>query len=45
MNGEIYFDDGKYLYSARDGIVFAVRIHGSMEETERLLEEYIKSVW
>jgi hypothetical protein len=39
MNGEIYFDDRKYLYSARDGIVFALRIHCSMEETERLLEE------
>ena len=45
LNGEKYFDTGKYFYSAQDGIVFALRINGTMADMERLMEEYIKSVW
>lgn len=45
LNSETYYDDRKYLYTARDGIVFAVKLTANMKETERVLEEYVKTVW
>ena len=45
MDGEPYYFDGKYLYAARDGITFAVKMRGNQDETEDNLEDYIKSCW
>jgi hypothetical protein len=40
-----YHSDEKYLYAARDGIVYAARMNGSLEQTEVVLEDFIKSSW
>jgi hypothetical protein len=45
LGDEKYHSDGKYLYTARDGIVYAVKINGSLEESELELEAFIKSSW
>ena len=45
MDEEPYHFDGKYLYAARDGIIFAVKMRGNQDETEDNLEDYIKSCW
>lgn len=45
LGDEKYHSDGKYLYTARDGIVYAAKINGTLEQTESSMEDFIKSSW
>ncbi|EGF81795.1 hypothetical protein BATDEDRAFT_23422 [Batrachochytrium dendrobatidis JAM81] len=44
LGDEKYYSDDKYLYTARNGIVYAAKINGTLEQTEDT-EEFIKSSW
>jgi hypothetical protein len=33
------------IYTARDGIVYAAKLNGSLADTEQLLEDFIKTSW
>lgn len=45
MNGDEYYEDDKYMYLVRDGIVWPTRIKGTCEDTKKDLDEYIQTTW
>jgi Mg2+ and Co2+ transporter CorA len=45
MNDDPYYEDEKYLYTIQDGIVWPIRKNGSLDESKRILHDYIKKCW
>jgi hypothetical protein len=45
MDGEEYFEDEKYLFTLKDGIVYPMRKTDNLDETKNQLREYISSTW
>jgi hypothetical protein len=45
MNGDEYYEDEKYLYLVRDGIVWPMRLKGTYEDTKKELDEYVRTTW
>jgi hypothetical protein len=39
MNGDEYYEDEKYMYLVRDGIVWPMRLKGTYEDTKKELDE------
>ena len=45
MNGDEYYEDEKYMYLVRDGIVWPMRLKGTNEDTKKELHEYVNMTW
>jgi len=45
MNGDEYYEDEKYLYLVKDGIIWPIKNNGSFEHTKGELDEYVKTAW
>jgi hypothetical protein len=45
MNDDEYYEDEKYLYLVKDGIVWPIKKNGSFEHSKRELEDYVKTTW
>ena len=45
MNGDEYYEDEKYLYLVKDGIIWPIKNNGSFGHTKGELDEYVKTAW
>ena len=45
MNGDEYYEDEKYLYLVKDGIVWVMKNNGSYEHTKSELDQHVKATW
>lgn len=45
MNDDEYYEDERYLYIVKDGIVWPTKKNGYFGHTKKELEDYVKTTW